>query len=295
MKLYDFDGIDERLALMPLAARRALDHAGFKLSLDAWTKLSLDSRRNITRAGSVEVVELGNILQLVRAATPPPDVIEPLFDPSPDEVPPAVTEAFGTEHPVPLEVWSDLSALERYAMNKVAASEKHARILAAYKELIGHSAVSTHLAPKGGVWMVDISKKEPTQRRAVAETLVSMNREAFERLVKSETPKGDVLGTARLAGIMGAKQASLLVPLCHPVALTHLEVQLDVEAAAHAVRIHAIVEAYDRTGVEMEAMTAASVAALTVYDMLKAFDHSMTIGPTRLLAKSGGRSGEFVR
>ncbi|MDX2055078.1 MAG: cyclic pyranopterin monophosphate synthase MoaC [Polyangiaceae bacterium] len=161
--------------------------------------------------------------------------------------------------------------------------------------MVGHSAVSTHLAPKGGVWMVDVSKKDATQRRAVAETLVSMNREAFQRLVQADTPKGDVLGTARLAGIMGAKQTSVLVPLCHPVALTRLEVLLDVEDSSQSVRIQATVEAFDRTGVEMEAMTAASVAALTVYDMLKAFDHSMIIGPTRLLAKSGGRSGEFVR
>jgi len=295
VKLYDFDGIDDRLSLIPLAARRALDHAGLKLSLDAWNNLTLETRRHITRVGSAEKVELNGVVAFIKAATPPPEPVEPSFDPSPAEVPQGVIDGFGEEHPVPLSVWSALPSLERYALAKVAASGKHARVLAAYKELIGHSAASTHIAPKGGVWMVDVSKKEATQRRAVAETVVSMNRDAFERLIQADAPKGDVLGTARLAGIMGAKQASLLVPLCHPVALTHLEVQLDVEDAAHAVRIQAIVEAHDRTGVEMEAMTAASVAALTVYDMLKAFDHSMTIGPTRLLEKSGGRSGDFVR
>jgi cyclic pyranopterin phosphate synthase len=109
----------------------------------------------------------------------------------------------------------------------------------------------------------------------------------------ADTPKGDVLGTARLAGIMAAKRTPDIVPLCHPIALTHVGVELELDEQQSAVRITATVEAFDRTGVEIEALHAASAAALTVYDMLKAFDRSMEIGPTRLRSKSGGRSGDF--
>src|SRR5690606_34055661 len=116
-----------------------------------------------------------------------------------------------------------------------------------------------------------------------------------ERLVRADAPKGDVLGTARLAGILGAKRTPDLVPLCHPVALTRVDVTLALEPEERAVVITARVEAFDRTGVEMEALTAASTAALTVYDMLKAFDRGMAIGPVQLEQKSGGRTGDFVR
>jgi cyclic pyranopterin phosphate synthase len=108
-------------------------------------------------------------------------------------------------------------------------------------------------------------------------------------------PKGDVLGTARLAGIIAAKKTADLIPLCHPLSLTKVTLELSEDSASSAVRIEARVEAMDRTGVEMEALTAASVAALTIYDMLKAFDRGMQIGPTRLLSKSGGRSGDYAR
>jgi cyclic pyranopterin phosphate synthase len=104
-----------------------------------------------------------------------------------------------------------------------------------------------------------------------------------------------VLGTARLAGIMAAKRTSDLIPLCHPLSLTKVEVVLELDAATNAISVRATVEAFDRTGVEMEALTAVSLAALTVYDMLKGIDRAMEIGPTRLVAKSGGRTGDFAR
>jgi molybdenum cofactor biosynthesis protein MoaC len=117
-----------------------------------------------------------------------------------------------------------------------------------------------------------------------------MNAEAFGRLERADAPKGDVLGTARIAGIQAAKRTSDLIPLCHPLSLTRVDLNLSLDARAQTVDISARVEALDRTGVEMEALTAASIAALTVYDMLKAFDRGMQIGPTSLAAKSGGRS-----
>jgi cyclic pyranopterin phosphate synthase len=143
--------------------------------------------------------------------------------------------------------------------------------------------------------MVDVGEKETTPRTAVAISRVSMNREALTRLIGSEAPKGDVLATARLAGIMAAKRTWELVPLCHPVMLTHVGVNLQIEESSQAVIITATVEARDRTGVEMEALVGASIAALTIYDMLKAFDKGMAIGPTQLVSKTGGRSGDFRR
>ena len=143
--------------------------------------------------------------------------------------------------------------------------------------------------------MVDVSDKPETEREAIAEAEVRMSPEAVRAIRRKQVKKGDPLQTARLAGIMAAKRTAELIPLCHPLALTKLDLALDLDDAAFAIFVRATVEAFDRTGVEMEALTAVSVAALTIYDMLKGIDRAMEIGPTRLLAKSGGRSGDFKR
>jgi cyclic pyranopterin phosphate synthase len=143
--------------------------------------------------------------------------------------------------------------------------------------------------------MVDVGRKPVTARRAVASAVVRMNPETARRIVERDVPKGDVLAAARLAGIMASKKTSDLLPLCHPLALTRVAVQLDVDAERGEVHIKTATEAHDRTGVEMEALTAASVAALTIYDMAKSMDRSMTIGQVMLLEKSGGRSGHYRR
>ncbi|HEV8246621.1 MAG TPA: cyclic pyranopterin monophosphate synthase MoaC [Polyangiaceae bacterium] len=160
---------------------------------------------------------------------------------------------------------------------------------------MGTSALSSHLGPQGGARMVSVSDKPSSVRRALAESIVSMSEEALLKLERAQAPKGDVLGTARIAGIQAAKRTWELIPLCHPLALTRADVTFELDHERRAVRVCASVEAVDRTGVEMEALTAASIAALTIYDMLKAFDRGMEIGPTRLLEKSGGRSGDFRR
>jgi cyclic pyranopterin phosphate synthase len=295
VRLFEFDGVDDKLELIPLAARRALEHAGLKLELLAWQALPLAARRELTLLGSQNQVGLPAVKRALEAANPTPMPVEPRLDPPSDHLPTQLAEAFGPSRPILPGVWAGLSSLERYALTKVAESTKPELIEAAYAELVGAGAVSPHLAPTGGVWMVDVAHKAKTTRRAEAESRVSMNAVAFERLASSTAPKGDVLGTARLAGIMAAKQTSQLLPLCHQVALTHVEVVMALEPGANLVRVRAIVEAQDRTGVEMEAMVAASVASLTVYDMLKAIDRSMAVGPTLLLAKSGGKSGAYSR
>jgi cyclic pyranopterin phosphate synthase len=240
-------------------------------------------------------VDVTPVLDAAQAAEPPAESIAPIDEPPHDAPPAAVRDAFVSHGPLDGPLWTSLSALDRYALAKVVGRGRTDRIAAAYVEIVGHSAASTHLAPAGGARMIDVAPKQPTLRRAVAESRVRLGPEALARLVRAEVPKGDVLGTARLAGILAAKRTPDLVPLCHPIALTHVGVELEVDQAASAVAIRATVEAFDRTGVEMEALSAASAAALTVYDMLKAFDRSMEIGPTRLLEKSGGRSGEFRR
>ena len=151
----------------------------------------------------------------------------------------------------------------------------------------------SHVGPDGAARMVDVAAKPPTHRVAVAEALVRM-KAATARLVRSgKGKKGDVLSTARLGGIQAAKQTASLIPLCHPVALTRVAVEFAWSGST--LRIEARAEAVDRTGVEMEALTAAAGAALTVYDMAKAVDRGMEIRTIRLLEKSGGRSGRYVR
>lgn len=143
--------------------------------------------------------------------------------------------------------------------------------------------------------MVDVGSKQITERRAAATGRVRMKPETAARIQRHETPKGEVLGTARLAAIMAAKKTHELIPLCHQIALTNVTVHLDVDASAGCVNVMAIADAADRTGVEMEALTAVSVACLTIYDMLKGVDRDMSIGDIVLLEKSGGRSGDYRR
>ncbi len=149
----------------------------------------------------------------------------------------------------------------------------------------------THLNEAGEVHMVDVGQKEETPREAVAEGMVRMAPELVERFFAGDLPKGDAAATARVAGIMGAKRTPELIPLCHPVILSGVEVSL--EAAGHGVRITATVSTTGRTGVEMEALTAVATAALTIYDMVKGVERGVTIESIRLLRKAGGRSGTW--
>ncbi|HEY6080170.1 MAG TPA: cyclic pyranopterin monophosphate synthase MoaC [Polyangiaceae bacterium] len=293
MKLFEFDGIGSELELVPLAARRALDLTGRKLSLEGFRSLSLAERQALVELGSQEQVDLVATLRLIDHGRPAALAIEPSPDPSRLAPSDAVVAAFGPDCAIPPASWSALSSLERYALAKVALGKQPERRVAAYAEIIGASAFSSHVAPQGGVRMVSVGGKQPSLRRAQAQSRVSMNAEAFERASQHNAPKGDVLGTARVAAIMAAKRTSELIPLCHPLSLTRIDVQLALVEQARAIDVEVTVECFDRTGVEMEALTAASVAALTVYDMLKAFDRGMQIGPTRLLQKSGGQGGDY--
>jgi cyclic pyranopterin monophosphate synthase len=153
----------------------------------------------------------------------------------------------------------------------------------------------THFDAKGDAVMVDVSAKAETERVAVAAGSVVMRRETLQRIMAGGVKKGDVLSVARLAGIMGAKRTPDLIPLCHPLALASVAVELSCDPARNAVDIVATVKTLGRTGVEMEALTAVAVAALTVYDMCKAVDRDMTLGDIRLLRKAGGKSGDYER
>jgi cyclic pyranopterin monophosphate synthase len=152
----------------------------------------------------------------------------------------------------------------------------------------------THLDPTGAANMVDVSGKEATVRIARAEGAVVMLPETLQLIRKGDAKKGDVLGTARLAGIMAAKRTHELIPLCHPLLLSKVAVSCDLDEALPGVRVSAEVKVTGPTGVEMEALTAVSVACLTIYDMVKAVDRGMRIEAVRLRSKSGGRSGDFT-
>jgi len=143
--------------------------------------------------------------------------------------------------------------------------------------------------------MVDVTEKEPTHRRAVARGIISMNKSTFNMIKNRKVKKGNVLETARIAGIMAAKNTSGLIPMCHPLNLTHVAVDFYPDESANNIRIEATVRLFDRTGIEMEALTAVSVAALTIYDMCKSYDREMTISDICLIEKEGGKSGKFER
>ena len=151
----------------------------------------------------------------------------------------------------------------------------------------------THFDAEGDAHMVDVSEKAVTSRVAKAESYIKMAPETLEIITEGRAKKGDVLGVARLAGIMAAKRTADLIPLCHPLPITKVSVDLTPDATLPGIRISATVKTTGQTGVEMEALTAASVTALTVYDMAKAVDKAMEIGGTRVTLKDGGKSGRY--
>lgn len=153
----------------------------------------------------------------------------------------------------------------------------------------------SHLDEQGRARMVDVSDKEITSRTAVARGSILMRPETLALIREGKVKKGDVFSVARVAGIMAAKKTSELIPMCHPLAITSVEIDLTAEDNPARVEIEAVARVDGKTGVEMEAMTAVSVAGLTIYDMCKAVDREMSIGEIRLVKKSGGKSGTFIR
>lgn len=154
----------------------------------------------------------------------------------------------------------------------------------------------THLDETGAARMVDVAEKGVTHRVAVAGAFVEMKPETLEMIASGSAPKGDVFATARIAGIMAAKRTSDLIPMCHPLAITHASIELTAQRGARTgVRVRATVAVDGKTGVEMEALTAAAVAGLTIYDMCKAVDRGMVVSDVALLSKEGGKSGTWTR
>ncbi|WP_115420295.1 cyclic pyranopterin monophosphate synthase MoaC [Ensifer sp. M14] len=153
----------------------------------------------------------------------------------------------------------------------------------------------THLDSSGEANMVDVGGKAETVRTATAEGHVRMRPETLALILEGDAKKGDVIGTARLAGIMAAKQTSSLIPLCHPLMLSKVSVDIVPDPALPGLRVEALAKLTGKTGVEMEALTAVSIACLTIYDMAKAADREMEIGGIQLVSKSGGRSGDYQR
>ncbi|MGI9393822.1 MAG: cyclic pyranopterin monophosphate synthase MoaC [Boseongicola sp.] len=151
----------------------------------------------------------------------------------------------------------------------------------------------THFDDKGRAHMVDVSDKDTTDRIAIAEGYIRMSAETLDIIAEGRAKKGDVLSVARLAGIMGAKKTSDLIPLCHPLPITKISVELSIEPERPGIRVEAIVKTTGQTGVEMEALSAVTTACLTVYDMAKAVEKGMIIEGIRLLLKDGGKSGRY--
>jgi cyclic pyranopterin phosphate synthase len=393
--VYSFESLLPDLESPPIAARRALDHAGFRLSVEGWRSLVLDDRQKLTLCGVPDRVDVDLIANVLKRATPAPQRISPVNDPDPSAPPEALAKALEPTRAIDPKRWSRLRAIDRYALahtyrRAVARSafsilgEAFDAVLAAavpptppvvhdppraekppaatsrtagptplpnppylpagfysnvggeeqqpqkgrapgyelraapqaatpqpppaYDPVYRTSAapegatplasiadLSNHLTQAGEVHMVDVARKPKTERRAIACGFVQMAPETLARITGHEAPKGEVLATARVAAIMAAKRTHELIPLCHAVALTHLEVIIQLDAASSRAYLTAVADTYDRTGVEMEAMVAVTVGCLTIYDMLKGMDRDMIISEVKLMEKSGGRSGHYKR
>jgi cyclic pyranopterin phosphate synthase len=256
----------------------------------------------LVAAGALSTVD-PDLVRLILARVAPSRVTgepkvaaTPKKEPDPERPPVDLLHALGHPQALTQTRWASLRPLDRYALSSAVKGPSN-RLQRAYEEIV-HSGVS-HVNAAGQMHMVGIAAKVPTARRAVATASVRMKPETLARLWAGNAPKGDVLAAARLAGIQAAKRTWELIPLCHPVTLTGASIEIEAEPKGgedHAiVRILATVDAFDRTGVEMEALVAASTAALTLYDMLKGIDRWMTITAVELVEKSGGRSGHLRR
>jgi cyclic pyranopterin phosphate synthase len=292
--VFDFEGIDESLPYVPIAARRALDTLGRKLSLEGWLSLPVDRRRALARAGAAHRVD-PDVARVIDEAAPRSHSIPVAGDPDPEAPPQSLVQALGTARPLAAAVWAALHPLGRYALVKSEA--KPDKLARAYDEIVARprAARLTHLTDAGAAHMVDIAAKSVGARRAVASARVHTSPSVLGAVRGAAVAKGDVLAAARIAGILAAKRTPELIPLCHPVATTHAAVDFEVDVDRGELRIRTTVEALDRTGVEMEALVAASVAALTVYDMIKSADRWARIEAVQLESKSGGKSGDVSR
>lgn len=285
-----------------LPVRRLLDHLGQKLSLDGWRSLSEARRRRLDSIGRAETIDLAAARAELEGASPVLVAIESSFDPPLDVVPSSVADGLAGHATLGLERWQRLHALERWALFRLSQRPNLDRFHQT-SDALGLTygvppsekvaSALTHVNARGEAHMVGVGEKQPSQRRAVARSVVTMSSVAFATLRAGNAPKGDVLATSRIAGLMATKRTSELIPLCHPLALTEAAVEFEFDAAKFRVVVRVTVVATERTGVEMEALVGASIAALTLYDMLKALDRSMVIGPTELLEKSGGKSGDY--
>jgi cyclic pyranopterin monophosphate synthase len=319
--IYAFEAIAEDLPYMPLAARRVLDALGKKLSLAGWLSLAVDDRAHLVLAGEAEsaspAVASDSAARLGRSVPAPTD-IEPIVEPDRFIPPSEIADALGPTRPLHDGVWQSLRSLDRYALAKCAARPE--TLARAYDEIVATSWLKTthapqqatagdalgsspaipdspftHVTSQGHARVVNIGAKAITARRAVASARVHTTRAVVQAVIAGGLPKGDVLAVARVAGLLAAKRAPELIPLCHPVQLTNAAIEFDTNEERGEIHVRAAVEALDRTGVEMEAMVSASVAALTVYDMVKSADRWATVECVRLEEKSGGKSGPVSR
>ncbi len=308
--VFPFEAILPEIDFLPIAARRALGHSGLRLTRDGWKSLGPSQRIQIVSLGASEKVLFDQVKSAAQQAFPMPDRMDATSDPLQNVIPLDLLRGYPF---ITLPVWNNWRSLDRFAMVYLLQRSKELgdpTILDVAYEFLSRkgesvppisiqptssSQISTHINTQGRAQMVNVGDKAPTKRKAVATASVRMHRETLNRLVKHDTPKGEVLSVSRVAGIMAAKKTNELIPLCHSVALTNIEVLFDLDVSSSKVNVTAVAEAFDRTGVEMEAIVAASVASITIYDMLKGIDREMTIIEVQLLEKSGGKSGDYRR
>ena len=388
--VYSFEGLLPDLESPPIAARRALDQSGIRLSVEGWRSLSADERQKVTLAGVAERVDAERIASLIRRASPAPKSTSPVADPDPAAPPEALVKALEPNRTIDARRWARLRSIDRYALahtyRRAVARSAFSLLCDAFDAVLAQTAqkpadggypqrswaaggsvlppppapgaskyepagyyssvtpppgaaepatasaadppesspftraagtpttrmratphpetgnatgarggLSVQLTQAGEVHLTDVTRKPKTERRAVATGSLWTAAETVTRLIAADGPRAEVFATARIAGIMAAKRTHEILPACHPVTLTHLELTVELDEAGSSVHVTAVAHAYDRTGCETEAMVAVSAACLTLYDMLKGLDRGIVIGEVKLMEKSGGRSGHYER
>jgi cyclic pyranopterin phosphate synthase len=267
------------------------------LSLAAWQTLEVSRRLGLIELGTSERVATEQVVALLGQTAERRDGIEESVS---DQPSPLLREQVPEWTDRLTSSWSKLSALQRYALEKMASSrrrepdERVRRLREACEEICAEPELS-HVDGRGQARMVDVSAKAPSLRQASASARLRMQPSTLDLLRQGRVEKGDVMATARIAGIQAAKRTWELIPLCHSIALSAVQLELSLDDALPGVRIVARARTLERTGVEMEALVAASVAGLTLYDMLKSIDRAMVLEAVQLEEKSGGRSGSWQR
>ena len=275
--LYEAEGEKRDLGVMPISARRALMIAGELLTPEGWKSLTLGDRRTVVMEGAKATIDRAKIQDITHKANPPSDWGDAVTDPPAEEAPADLLEKLGSDRPLEVEKWTGLRPLDRFAFVLVASEGPPERLLRFYDGLFQRASVVLAAAGVSGQFRM------VSTHRAVASARVQMRIESLALLLGSDTTPDQMFAMARIAGIQAGKHASQFLPLCYPSPITRVDVICQADYGTGSILIKATVDAVEKSGVDTEAMVAATVAALTLVDFAKHIDRGVSVTDVQLL------------